>query len=213
MRVGVVDTSMYERILVPTDGSVGSAHVALQAIDIAETYGATIHVLHVVDESVRAFVAGFGDESELDDRGKEAVERVAAMARAHDVDVVTAIEDGDPARHIVEYADEIDADLIVAGTHGRSGVERRLIGSVAERLVRRARCPVMTVRLPETDVTVEDDDAAMDIARDALADAGIDATVTDVERQVSVWVVDAEGGDESYLVYVDPVTQRTSIIS
>ena len=213
MRVGVVDTSMYERILVPTDGSVGSAHVALQAIDIAETYDATIHVLHVVDESVRAFVAGFGDESELDDRGKEAVERVAAMARAHDVDVVTAIEDGDPARHIVEYADEIDADLIVAGTHGRSGVERRLIGSVAERLVRRARCPVMTVRLPETDVTVEDDDAAMDIARDALADAGIDATVTDVERQVSVWVVDAEGGDESYLVYVDPVTQRTSIIS
>ena len=204
---------MYERILVPTDGSVGSAHVALQAIDIAETYDATIHVLHVVDESVRAFVAGFGDESELDDRGKEAVERVAAMARAHDVDVVTAIEDGDPARHIVEYADEIDADLIVAGTHGRSGVERRLIGSVAERLVRRARCPVMTVRLPETDVTVEDDDAAMDIARDALADAGIDATVTDVERQVSVWVVDAEGGDESYLVYVDPVTQRTSIIS
>ena len=204
---------MYERILVPTDGSVGSAHVALQAIDIAETYDATIHVLHVVDESVRAFVAGFGDESELDDRGKEAVERVAAMARAHDVDVVTAIEDGDPARHIVEYADDIDADLIVAGTHGRSGVERRLIGSVAERLVRRARCPVMTVRLPETDVTVEDDDAAMDIARDALADAGIDATVTDVERQVSVWVVDAEGGDESYLVYVDPVTQRTSIIS
>ncbi|WP_227134465.1 universal stress protein [Halorubellus salinus] len=204
---------MYERILVPTDGSVGSAHVALQAIDLAETYGATIHVLHVVDESVRTFVAGFGDESELDDRGKAAVERVAAMARAHDVDVVTAIEDGDPARRIVDYADEIDADVIVSGTHGRSGVERRLIGSVAERLVRRARCPVMTVRLPETDVTVEDDEAAMDIARDALADAGIDATVTEVERQVSVWVVDAESNDESYLVYVDPVTQRTSIIS
>jgi nucleotide-binding universal stress UspA family protein len=204
---------MYERILVPTDGSVGSAHVALQAIDLAETYGATIHVLHVVDESVRAFVAGFGDESELDERGQEAVDRVAGMARAHDVDVVTAIEDGDPARHIVEYADEIDADLIVAGTHGRSGVERRLIGSVAERLVRRAACPVMTVRLPETDVTVEDGDEAMAIAREALAEAGIDATATEVERQVSVWVVDAESADETYLVYVDPVTQRTSIIS
>ncbi|WP_323192998.1 universal stress protein, partial [Halostella sp. PRR32] len=79
-----------------------------------------------------------GDESELDDRGEAAVERVAAMAREHGVDVVTAIEDGDPARRIVDYADEIEADLIVAGTHGRSGVERRLIGSVAERLVRRA---------------------------------------------------------------------------
>jgi nucleotide-binding universal stress UspA family protein len=203
---------MYERILVPTDGSVGSAHVALQAIDLAETYGATIHVLHVVDESVRAFVAGFGDESQLDDRGKAAVERVATMAREHGVDVVTTMEDGDPARRIVDYADEIDADLIVAGTHGRSGVERRLIGSVAERVVRRAQCPVMTVRLPGTDVTVEDGEAAMEIARDALADAGIEATTTEVERQVSVWVVDAEGEDESYLVYVDPVTQRTSII-
>ncbi|WP_323675820.1 universal stress protein [Halorubellus sp. PRR65] len=203
---------MYERILVPTDGSVGSAHVALQAIDLAETYGASVHVLHVVDESVRAFVAGFGDESELDDRGEAAVERVAAMAREHGVDVVTAIEDGDPARRIVDYADEIEADLIVAGTHGRSGVERRLIGSVAERLVRRARCPVMTVRLPETDETVADDEAAAAIARDALVDAGIDATVTEVERQVSVWVVDAEGDDDSHLVYVDPVTRRTSII-
>lgn len=71
----------------------------------------------------------------------------------------------------------------------------------------------MTVRLPETDVTVEEKDEAMDIARDALERDGIDAAVSGAERQVSVWVVDAEGDGDSYLVYVDPVTQRTSIIS
>ena len=204
---------MYSRILVPTDGSVGSAHVALQAIDLAETYGATIHVLHVVDENVRGLVAGFGDEDELEDRGKRAVERVEEMARHHGIDVVTAIENGDPARRIVDYAEEVDADLIIAGTHGRSGVERRLIGSVAERVVRQARCPVMTVRLPETDVTVENEDEAMAIARDALERERVDAAISSAERQVSVWVVHAEGDDDSYLIYVDPVTQRTSIIS
>jgi nucleotide-binding universal stress UspA family protein len=204
---------MYDRIVVPTDGSVGSAHVALQAIDLAETYGATIHVLHIVDETVQALIAGFEDEEEFEDRGRDAVERVAGMARHHGVDVVTAIETGNPAEGIVDYADEIDADLIVSGTHGRSGVKRRLIGSVAENVVRQARCPVMTVRLPETDVTVEEKDEAMDIARDALERDGIDAAVSGAERQVSVWVVDAEGDGDSYLVYVDPVTQRTSIIS
>ncbi|MFC6865147.1 universal stress protein [Halomicroarcula sp. GCM10025817] len=204
---------MYERILVPTDGSVGSAHVALQAIDIAETYGATIHVVHVVDESLRTLVGGQTDETELEDRGREVVDRVAGMARDHGIDVETAILHGDPAQRIVAYADEMDADLIVSGTHGRSGVERRLIGSVAERLVRQARCPVMTVRLPETNVTVDDKDEAMAIARDALEREGIDATVAAAERQVSVWVVDAESEADSYLIYVDPVTQRTSIIS
>jgi nucleotide-binding universal stress UspA family protein len=203
---------MYDRILVPTDGSVGSAHVALQAIDIAETYGATVHVLHVVDESLRTLVGSLSDEEELEDHGREVVGRIAGMARDHGLDVETAILNGDPAQRIVAYADEIDADLIVSGTHGRSGVERRLIGSVAERLVRQARCPVMTVRLPETNVTVEDKTEAMAIARDALEQEGIDATVAAAERQVSVWVVDAESDGDSYLIYVDPVTQRTSII-
>ena len=213
MWTGVVAPTMYDRILVPTDGSVGSAHVALQAIDLAETYGATIHVLHVVDESVRALVAGFGDEAAFEDRGREAVERVAKMARHHGIDVETAVESGDPAERIVDYADEIDADLIVLGTHGRSGVTRRLIGSVAENVVRQANPPVMTVSLPETDVTVDDKDEAKDIARDALERDGIDAEISGVERQVSVWAVEAERDDDSYLVYVDPVTQRTSIIS
>lgn len=201
---------MYERILVPTDGSTGTAHVALQAIDLAEQYGATIHALHVVDETVEGLATDAGEQ--LRKQGQQAVDQIERMAQAHGVDAVTVVEEGDPAEDIVAYAEAEDVDLIVTGTHGRSGVRRRLIGSVAERLVRRAPCPVMTVRLPESDVTVPDADAAGDIAREALADDGHDASVAGVERQESVWVVEATADGETLLVYVDPVTRRTSVI-
>jgi hypothetical protein len=71
----------------------------------------------------------------------------------------------------------------------------------------------MTVRLPETDVTVDDADHAADLAEQALADAGYTADITGTDRQLSVWVVDATTDDESLTVYLDPVTQRTSIVS
>lgn len=203
---------MYERILVPTDGSVGTAHVALQAVDLAQQYGATVHVLHVVDADVRSLVAGLAGEDELEARGRTAVERLEQLVLAHDVAVETAIVEGHPAETILAHAEEIDADLIVAGTHGRTGMGRRVIGSVAERIVRHAPCPVMTIRLPETDETVEDEARVREIASDALASEGTEATVTDAERQVSVWVVEAEGDEASYVVYVDPVTQRASVI-
>jgi nucleotide-binding universal stress UspA family protein len=204
---------MYEKILFPTDGSVGTAHVALQAIDLARQYGATIHVLYVVDEDFRARLGEFtGADDELDRRGEQAIERVERMVTAHDVPVETALETGDPAATIVEYAGDIDADVIVLGTHGRSGVERRLIGSVAERVVRQSPCPVLTVRLPGTDVTVETEGQATEIAQAALDDRQIDATATAADRQRNVWVVEADGGDRSLLVYVDPVTQRASVI-
>lgn len=204
---------MYQRILVPTDGSVGTAHVALQAIDLAEQYGATLHVLNVVDADVKSLIEGIsGGDDELASRGQRAVERVERMARAHDVDVVTRIEEGDPAERILAYAAEIEADLVVAGTHGRTGIERRVIGSVAERIVRRAERPVTTIRLPETDVTIGNSEEAIAVARDALEQRGVECSVTGAERQVSVWVVEAEGPEAAYLVYVDPVTRRTSVI-
>lgn len=201
---------VYERILHPTDGSTGSAHVTLQAIDLAEQYGATIYGLNVVDSDVNALLGT--DSDTLEQRGRDAVESVEKMADAHGVEVETEVLDGDPAETILDYAEEVDADIIVSGTHGRSGVKRQLLGSVAERLVRHASMPVMTVQLPETDVTVEDSDQAEAIAADALADAGYDAEITSVTRQLTVWVVGAETDDGELLVYLDPETQRTSII-
>ncbi len=206
---------MYERILIPTDGSTGTAHVAMQAIDLAEQYEGTVYVLHVVDETASSLLEATGSESELEEQGQRAVERIERMAQVHGVDTVTEMQTGDPASGILDYAEAIQAELIVAGTHGRSGVERRLIGSVAERLVRHASCPVMTVRLPESPETVTDEADARELAVEAFEQSDHDdGEVTGVERQVSVWVVDIETADgESLCAYIDPVTQRTSLVA
>lgn len=205
---------MYERILLPTDGSTGTAHVALQAIDLAEQYGATIHGLHVVDTDTTSILSDIGsNDAVLERRGEQAVSAVEKMAEAHDVSVETAVIEGDPAESILAYADEIDADVIIAGTHGRSGVRRHLLGSVAERLVRHSECPVLTVQLPETDVTVDEPGQAEELAAASLEREGYDATVQNVERQLNVWVIEAEADEGSLLVYLDPKTQRTSIIA
>lgn len=202
---------MYERIVIPTDGSTGTAHVAMQALDLADQYGGTVHVVHVVDETARSLLEATGSSDQLRQEGEQAVERIAKMAGNMGVDTVTEVLEGDPADTILDYAADVDADLVVAGTHGRSGVERRLIGSVAERLVRHADCPVMTVRLPEDDVTVRDADAAEELALESLRDLGHDdPRVAGTERQQHVWVVDAEATDGEFVVYVDPVTRRTS---
>jgi nucleotide-binding universal stress UspA family protein len=204
---------MYQTILVPTDGSTGTAHVVMQALDLAEQYGGTVHALNVVDSEVSSLLTeGDGDDERLREEARNAVRTVERMAESHGVDVVSEVRTGDPAETILGYADEIGADVVVVGTHGRSGVRRYLLGSVTERIVRHAPCPVLTVRLPETDVTVTDEDHASELVAEALADAGHDAAVVGVERQRSVWVADAEGEDGSFLVYLDPVTQRTSVL-
>lgn len=204
---------MYERILHPTDGSTGSAHVALQALNLAKQYDATVHTLHVVDADVKSLLSESGGRiDELKSRGKTGIEMVERMAESHDVNLVSDIREGEPAETIIEYADEIDASVIVAGTHGRTGVRRRVLGSVAERLVRHAHCPVMTVRLPSTDVTVENADHAEDLLARALASADEEANLTAVERQNNVWVGTGERDGHDYILYLDPVTQRTTVL-
>lgn len=204
---------MYDRILLPTDGSTGTAHVALQAIDLANQYGATIHALHVIDTDMRSVLTEVGSGFDtLEQRGENAVGTVERLGQSHGIEVETEIRNGDPAETILAVADERDVDLIVCGTHGRSGVRRQLLGSVAERVVRHASQPVLTVQLPETDVTVETEQQARELASEALEEDGYDAEVTNAERQLNVWVVDAETDDRTLLVYLDPQTRRTSII-
>lgn len=206
---------MFEQILVPTDGSTGTAHVALHAFDIADRYGATVHALSVIERAPAELLSevGGGDDA-AQRRAENAVSTIERMGEGHGVEVRSEIREGKPADEILRYADETGADLLVTGTHGRSGVRRHLLGSVAERVVRHANCPVMTVRLPDTDVTVENEAQARELVEDALAGTGYDATIESVSRQLSVWVAEADGGDEDgrIVVYLDPETQRTSVL-
>lgn len=136
-------------VLVPLDDS----EPALAALEHAlETFpAAEITVLHVVNPSVSAYQTeapyNFPRAVELEEEKAESLfERAREVAAAHEGRLETATMVGSPPRGIVEFANEHDVDQIVLGSHGRSGVSRVLLGSVAEQVVRRARVPVTVVR-------------------------------------------------------------------
>jgi nucleotide-binding universal stress UspA family protein len=147
---------MFKRILVPVDFSPPSDAALEYARNVAARYGASLHLLHVAEDPYRAFysaevfvpeIEGLRDEI-LTDTSRRLNERL----RPSDVTEFHATAEaiiGTPAMSIVEYAAGHDIDLIVMGTHGRGGMSHLLMGSVAERVVRTATCPVMTVREPE----------------------------------------------------------------
>lgn len=142
---------MYQDILVPTDGSPAAAAAIDHAVDLAETYDARLHALYVVDATAFASVDA-GSEmvvDALEQEGTKAVEMVREQGEAAGLDVETHVVSGTAYRSILDYIETEDVDLVVMGTHGRRGVERFLLGSVTERVVRSADVPVLTVRESE----------------------------------------------------------------
>jgi len=143
---------MYDTILVPTDGSEPAGAAVEHAIDLASATGATLHALSVVDSAAYASldVSSQSVLDSLEDRAAEATESIAETAADAGVDTVTEVSVGTPHEQITEYADAVGADLIVMGTHGRTGLDRVLLGSVTERVIRGGPCPVLTVRAAES---------------------------------------------------------------
>jgi nucleotide-binding universal stress UspA family protein len=143
-----------KKILVPTDFSECSEAALRYGRALAAAFGATLHLLHVVQDpytqpwSAEAFPAPLGD----------LLEQWQAQARARLVELVpdaerastmVAVQVGSPFFEVIRYAQEQGIDLIVLGTHGRGPLGHVLLGSVAERVVRKAPCPVLTVRHPQ----------------------------------------------------------------
>jgi nucleotide-binding universal stress UspA family protein len=137
---------MYDDILFPTDGSEPSMEAFEYAIDLAETYGARLHVLYVADTN-RDSVTTIGGEvvDALESEGERVVADVEARAREHGVETVTEVLQGDPSATILDYADEYGVDCIVMATRGRSGLTGLLLGSVTDRVVRQSSMPVLAV--------------------------------------------------------------------
>jgi nucleotide-binding universal stress UspA family protein len=147
---------MYDTILIPTDGSDVAEIAVDHAIDLASKYDATVHALYVVDIDAVNFGLGteqvdrirqgkFGEMEELEEKANAATGVVAEAAREHGLDVVEEVRVGKPHDVIAGYADATDVDLIVMGSHGRSGVRRALLGSVTERVLRSTHRPVLVV--------------------------------------------------------------------
>lgn len=141
---------MYDRILVPTDGSPAAEAAIEHAVDIAAKYDATIHALFVVDSGAYSTLEAGAEIvlGALETEGERAVERVAKIAADAGLDCETSVATGTAYRTIRDYIEEQDIDLVVMGTHGRRGIDRYLLGSVTERVVRTSDVPVLTVRKP-----------------------------------------------------------------
>ncbi|WP_152039530.1 universal stress protein [Salinigranum salinum] len=143
----------YDRLLLPTDGSDATTAAVAEAGRIASLAGATVHVLSVADsrnrfESPAAGLAADAWERAEDERTEAAV-AAAVDALPGDVPTEPVVRTGVPHTEILDYAAVADVDLIVMGTHGRTGLDHYLVGSVTERVVRASSIPVLTVRAPE----------------------------------------------------------------
>ena len=142
---------MSKKVLVPIDGSPQSDTALEYALEeFADDEITVIHVIDPIDAGYSAPVGMPGSSEEwyesAQNESEALFEEAQEMADQHGVTLDTAEELGRPSRTIVEYADENDFDQIVMGSHGRSGVSRILLGSVAETVVRRATVPVTVVR-------------------------------------------------------------------
>lgn len=142
---------MRERILVPFDGSPLSQRALERAI--TKHPDDQITVLYVIDPMLAVYEAeakGLPAASTWHDRMKERADEICAdaaeQATDHDCEITTTTEVGRPARTILEYADEHDIEHIIMGSHGREGVSRLVLGSVAESVMRQAPMPVTIVR-------------------------------------------------------------------
>ncbi|MFB6188638.1 MAG: universal stress protein [Halapricum sp.] len=140
---------MYDQILVPTDGSKGTAKSLEHAAEIARDNDATVHALYVVDQRLyRAASKDTKDEviASLEEEGEHALDDAVARLEDEGVEVATARREGVPYKSILAYADEEGVDMIVMGTHGRTGRDRMAtLGSVTERVVKNADVPVLVV--------------------------------------------------------------------
>ena len=145
------------KILCPVDFSDRSRTAIAYATTLAKQSNAEMHVVYVHEEA--PVEGGFAGYVPLDETDQERAELLTFKPNSDEVPCVHKFLHGDPQYQIVKYAEDNGIDLIVIATHGRTGVMRLLMGSVAEAIVRRAPCPVITVKSPTESVVDEEPEA------------------------------------------------------
>ena len=146
-----------DKILFPTDFSDHSSHAFKYALSFAKEYGAELVMLHVVEDVQYLANAYMFDVPMMPSfadmegsRSKEMDELIEREVADSTIKIEKSIRHGRPFVEIIQAARELDADLIVIATHGRGGFEHMLFGSTAEKVVRKAPCPVLSIRMPGT---------------------------------------------------------------
>jgi nucleotide-binding universal stress UspA family protein len=143
-----------QKILVPIDFSDYSKSALKYAVNFCKNCKADMFLIYVVEPVIYPPDFSMGQiaipsvNSEWDERARQELDKLAKEEIPSSVTVKTIIKTGKPFLEIIETAGELDVDLIIIATHGRSGVEHILFGSTAEKVVRKAPCPVLTLREP-----------------------------------------------------------------
>lgn len=144
-----------KKILFATDFSEGSSHALPYAVDLAKRYGAKLYFVHVLYDIAKT-AGWYVPHVSLDEVYQDIRKGAMAELEKSFVDEMRGFKDierlvltGTPYEEIIKFASEKKVDLIVLGTHGRKGLDRMIFGSTAEQVVRKAPCPVLSVRLPE----------------------------------------------------------------
>jgi nucleotide-binding universal stress UspA family protein len=142
-----------KRILVATDFSETSDHALAYAIEFARSLHAAIVLVHSYELPIYGFpdgsvIATADMATRISNAAQTGLDSVAKNHAASGVEITRVVRNGAPAEEVNAVADEVDADVIVIGTHGRRGLARALLGSVAERIIRTATRPVLTIRTP-----------------------------------------------------------------
>jgi len=135
-----------DRLLVPVDFSDPSQEAFRYARELAHLYDAQVHLLHVVEDILRPAFYVEDLEENVEKKARERLQQFVERTPGPEVDLDLHTTSGQAASAITTFADQHDIDLVVTSTHGRTGMQRLLLGSVAEKIVRHTHCPVFTVR-------------------------------------------------------------------
>jgi len=148
-----MENEFYRNIVIATDGSENTQKAISYGIEIAKLSGAIVHALYVIDTSSYSTIpmdAGWEEMYEiLRKEGEKAIFNVKERGEAAGVEVREVLWEGHPSTEIINFAEKNDIDLIVMGTLGKTGLDRFLLGSVAEKVVRNSKVPVLVVRSVE----------------------------------------------------------------
>ena len=142
-------SKLFRKVLIATDGSEYTKKAVDYGIDLANNTGAKLHAIYVIDtrvyDSIPLSAPMDYAYSVLRQEGDTAIKSVASRAEAAGLEVEGIIAQGHPADEIIKYAEKNSIDLIVMGTLGKSGLERFLMGSVADKVIRNSKIPVIAV--------------------------------------------------------------------
>lgn len=145
-----MNSELYRKILIATDGSEPNKKAISYGIELGRLSDAKVYVVYVVDTATFASIpmdTGWEVMYELlQKEGKEAMQHIIDDAKVLGVEIESSLLEGHPSQEIIEFSQDNDIDIIILGTLGKSGLDRFLLGSVAEKVTRNSKIPVLVVR-------------------------------------------------------------------